>query len=133
MQLGYWKIQGRTQPIRMLLAYLKADYKENNPNAKEWFKNRHKMQLNFPDLPYLIDGDMRMTETTAIVDYLLHKYDKSYLLGKDPMEKIHHRMIFDVLFEIFERCFMVIYSKDYKKRYSLFRYICFEPKLKYLS
>jgi glutathione S-transferase len=35
--------------------------------------------MNFPNLPYLIDGDLKISETLAIVRYIANKYDKSLL------------------------------------------------------
>ena len=38
--------------------------------------------LDFPNLPYIIDGEFKLCESMAIYMYLAHKYSKS-LLGKD--------------------------------------------------
>ena len=40
------------------------------------------MQLPLPNLPYLIDGDFKLTESTAIVRYIPRKFGKPELLGK---------------------------------------------------
>lgn len=39
-----------------------------------------------PSLPYLIDGDFKISESLAIPVYLLNKYEKSEMLGKTPEE-----------------------------------------------
>ncbi len=73
MILGYWNIKARAEPIRYLLAYLKVDYKEVNPEARDWFTNRTKYGFDFPNLPYIIDGDFKLTESKAIMEYILYK------------------------------------------------------------
>lgn len=37
--------------------------------------------MNLPNLPYLIDGTFKLSETNAIMNYLAKKYDPN-LLGK---------------------------------------------------
>ena len=36
-----------------------------------------------PSLPYLVDGDFKLAESTAIPVYLLRKYGKEDMLGKN--------------------------------------------------
>lgn len=66
--LGYWKSRGRAQVARLLLAYVgmaweDVQYKE----PQQWFgKDKESLGLEFPNLPYLIDGDLKLTETRAI-------------------------------------------------------------------
>ena len=38
------------------------------------------MGLDFPNLPYLVDGDVRMTESAAIIKYICKKWGP-HLLG----------------------------------------------------
>ena len=41
--------------------------------------------LEYPNLPYLIDGEMKLTETVAIMQYIARKYRPS-LLGSNAAE-----------------------------------------------
>lgn len=43
------------------------------------------MGFDFPNLPYLIDGDLKLTESKAIIKYLARKWDKR-LLGRNEVE-----------------------------------------------
>jgi len=92
MILGYWDIRGLGQPIRLLLAYKKVDYKDRryftgpapDYDKTEWLNEKFTLGLAFPNLPYLIDGDVKLSQTHAIMRYLGRKYD---LVGKTEEEK----------------------------------------------
>lgn len=91
--LGYWEIRGLGQPCRLLLSYVGADFEDKryytgpapDYEKKEWFdeKAKNPYGLAFPNLPYLIDGDVRLTQTHAIMRYLGRKYD---LIGSNETE-----------------------------------------------
>ena len=52
-------------------------YKRGPPpdlNPSQWTDAKHNLGLDFPNLPYLVDGDLRMTESVAIYLYLMNKY-----------------------------------------------------------
>jgi glutathione S-transferase len=46
--------------------------------------------LDFPNLPYLFDGDLKMTQSKAILYYLGRKFN---LMGKNPNEEAHVMML----------------------------------------
>ncbi len=90
MEFGYWGIKGISEPIRWLIGYLGLDVKEYNPPSfEEWFSTKKPSlkQLDFPNLPYLIDGDFSLTESCAIPIYLINKAGKTELLGKDAKDQ----------------------------------------------
>ena len=78
LKLGYWKIRGLAANIRYQLAYMGQPYdmKEyemtNGPefSKKAWLDEKETLGLPYPNLPYLIDGDVKLTETIAIHRYL---------------------------------------------------------------
>jgi len=49
----------------------------------EWLKDKFDLNLPFPNLPYIVDGNVFLTETNAIHQYVARKY-KPELLGKTP-------------------------------------------------
>ena len=57
-------------------------------NPQDWFGNdKQNLGFAFPNLPYLIDGDFKLTETLAIERYIIGKFGKTEeLIGKDPVE-----------------------------------------------
>ena len=48
----------------------------------EWSSVKPTMPLDFPNLPYFIDGEVKLTENLAILEYICSKW-KPELLGKD--------------------------------------------------
>ena len=78
--LGYWDIRGFAQPIRLMLAAVGADFKEEfhsmGPEfSKEaWFKVKPTLPLDFPNLPYLYDGDVKISQSISIMRYIARKF-----------------------------------------------------------
>ncbi len=78
IKLGYWAIRGRGQIARLLLEYTHADWEDVQYTAPEKYLNQDKpkLGLDFPNLPYLLDGDFKMTESEAIERYIIERSDK---------------------------------------------------------
>ena len=53
---------------------------------------KYKKGLDFPNLPYLFDGEIKITQTNAILRYLGRKYD---LEGKTEADKVRVDMMLD--------------------------------------
>jgi glutathione S-transferase len=82
--LGYWGIRGLAQPIRFLLEYLGlpyTDHKYSDPAV--WGADKADFLKTDPlaNIPYLKDGDRVVFESQAIPLYLVHKANRSELLG----------------------------------------------------
>jgi glutathione S-transferase len=84
--IGYWKIRGLAQPIRLLLSYTETLFQEVQyefQNREQWMEQDKKnLGFDFPNLPYLIDGDFKLTESAAIAKYIIKRSGKTELLGK---------------------------------------------------
>lgn len=52
-----------------------------------WLDDKFNLGLDFPNLPYLIDGQVKLTEYEAIMQYICNKYCPDYL-GKTDEEKV---------------------------------------------
>ncbi|VUZ50764.1 unnamed protein product, partial [Hymenolepis diminuta] len=80
--LAYWDFRGRAEPIRLLLRYLGVDFEEKlyrfgpapEYDREEWFDEKFKLSLDFPNLPYYIDGDFKLTQSSAILEYIADKH-----------------------------------------------------------
>ena len=44
-------------------------------SGAEWTDKKFTLNLPFPNLPYIIHGDTKLTETMAIHEYLAEVYD----------------------------------------------------------
>lgn len=81
--LGYWNTRGAAEPIRTLLEYLGIPYaQEKYTYNEEWLEKKPNVKFQFPNLPYLIDGNKTLTETHAIHAYLCIKANKPEMIGK---------------------------------------------------
>ena len=64
-ELGYWAIRGLAQPIRLLLNYTGTEFVDKkyevtgsapNWDVSSWFGIKFSLGLDFPNLPYYMDG-----------------------------------------------------------------------------
>ena len=73
--LGYWKIRGLAAQIRYMFHYLNVDFEDKLYEAGDapdfdkscWLDVKGTLGLEYPNLPYLIDGETKLTETVAIM------------------------------------------------------------------
>lgn len=119
--LGYWDIRGLAQPIRLLLEYTGTPYEEKayvcgeapNYDKSCWFNVKEKMSLDFPNLPYLIDGEHRITQSNAIMRYLGRRHN---MCGETEEERVRVDMI-DHQSVDFRFAFIVLcYSPEHEKK-----------------
>merc|ERR1712212_9750 len=80
--LGYWKIRGLAEPIRYLLHHTGTDFTDQrfeltgsapNFSREQWTSVKETLGLQFPNLPYYIDGDLKISESGAILRHLARK------------------------------------------------------------
>ncbi|CAL4132867.1 unnamed protein product [Meganyctiphanes norvegica] len=94
--LGYWGIRGMAQHIRLLLEYTGTEFEDKqyigSPDyvSSAWFEEKTKLGLDFPNLPYYMDGDLKLTQSNAIMRYLAQKHN---LCGTTDTERSHCDML----------------------------------------
>lgn len=72
--LTYWPLRGLCQPIMWMLEYAGMDYELRlMTDYQEWLKEKASIPLDYPNLPHILDGDIRMSESAAISKYLAKK------------------------------------------------------------
>ncbi|CAG2105612.1 unnamed protein product, partial [Medioppia subpectinata] len=101
--LGYYKARGLAQPIKILLKYAGVEFTDKyygNLNAKnvdeikaEWFNAKFTLGLDFPNVPYYIDGAVKLSQSTAIMRHLARKHglvatDETGLIRQDLVEQL---------------------------------------------
>lgn len=99
VKLGYWGIRGLAQVPRLLLAYSGVEFEDVLYTERgAWFdQDKKSLGLNFPNIPYLIDGDFNLTESAAIQRYIISKWGKNDLLGKDIKDNAHIESIISIV------------------------------------
>ena len=61
-------------------------------NRDCWFTIKPTLGFDFPNLPYFVDGEYKLTETAAIIKYIAHKWAKE-LLGTTSQEFANAEML----------------------------------------
>lgn len=145
MTLGYWNYRCLGVMVQYMLELCHCDYQfkrytildDDNPK-KEWRDVRHTMGLDFPNLPYLIDGDMKLTQCMPIMRYICRKY-KPELLGTTLEEQTQVDVVANVIFGIYWQTVDIPYFKpdsvdeylneSYKQLEEVEKYIADKPFL----
>jgi len=91
--LAYWDIRGFAQQIRLLLQYLGVDYEDKRypfgpaPDFSRdaWLNEKFGLGLQYPNLPYWIDDDVKLSESKAILKYIARVKGPA-LIPSDPKE-----------------------------------------------
>lgn len=95
---GYWGIRGLASPIRYLLEYANVDYVDKQYTAgpaptfdrKQWLDEKFTLGLDFPNLPYYIDGDVKLSQSLVIMRHLARKHN---LVGKNEADQLRVELL----------------------------------------
>ena len=71
-------------------------------NNDSWFDVKFTLGLDFPNLPYLIDGDFKLTESDAIMKYIASKW-KPELLGSGTQQFATVQMLSGVFYDLSQK------------------------------
>ncbi|XP_037062889.1 glutathione S-transferase Mu 7 isoform X3 [Peromyscus leucopus] len=120
MTLGYWDIRGLAHAIRMLLEYTDSSYEEKrytmgdapDYDQSQWLNEKFKLGLDFPNLPYLIDGSHKITQSNAILRYLARKHN---LCGETEEERIRVDILENQLMDNRMVLARLCYNPDFEK------------------
>lgn len=115
--LGYWGIQGLGHPTRWLLAYHKLDWEDKQyKESSEWFdKDKPALKTDFPNLPYIKDGDFVITESKAVLQYAALKTGNKDLLGKNTFDAIKIAQLSSFIADISLTMRGLVTNKEYEK------------------
>ncbi|XP_021051794.1 glutathione S-transferase Mu 2-like isoform X1 [Mus pahari] len=121
MTLGYWDIRGLGQAIRLLLEYTDSSYEEKRYtmgdapdfDRSQWLSEKFKLGLDFPNLPYLIDGSHKITQSNAILRYLGRKH---HMCGETEEERLRADILENQAVDTRRQLAMVCYSPEFEKR-----------------
>jgi len=110
-KLGYWNIRGLGQPIRLLLAHAGQEVDEKRYTT-EWQDEKFTLGLDFPNLPYLIDGDVKLTQSSTIARYLARKHG---LDGANEAEKHRADLALDQLADFRSQYVGLCYNPNHEE------------------
>eukprot|EP01016_Furgasonia_blochmanni_P008292 TRINITY_DN1334_c0_g1_i1.p1 TRINITY_DN1334_c0_g1~~TRINITY_DN1334_c0_g1_i1.p1 ORF type:complete len:317 (+),score=99.84 TRINITY_DN1334_c0_g1_i1:110-1060(+) len=116
--IGYWAIRGLGAPIRLLLEYVGLPYNDRRYTGEDretWFKtDKPALKTNFPNLPYLKDGDYALTESDAILQYICLRAGKPELCRRDdPKEQGKLYEVFGVVTDTKREFYSLCYNPNY--------------------
>ncbi len=133
MELAYWNTKGLAELARRMLALFDLPYTEKNPaSMEEAIALTRNNGFDFPNLPYLIDGDLKLTESSAIYLYIAHKAGKKDFFGAEGIERIKHQMVLGVMDDTVSIFWQVVNRENYAEFYETKREVL-ERKFQELS
>ncbi|XP_055953150.1 glutathione S-transferase class-mu 26 kDa isozyme 51-like [Argiope bruennichi] len=113
--LGYWGIPGLAEPIRFLLHFKNVNFEDKRYSfdaRSEWEKNKYSLNLDFPNLPYYIEGNVRLTQSNTILRYLAGKYG---LDGNTEEEKLRVSLAEQQISDFRGSLIQLSYSENFEK------------------
>jgi len=110
---GYFPVQARGQASRMTLYYLGIEYQDDIIGL-DWPSHKFNLGLDFPNLPYYIDDDVKLTQANAILRYLGKKHG---LFGKNLKEEAE----IDMLIQTAEDIMLAFAQKAYDPNFDKLR------------
>ncbi|KAF8785293.1 glutathione S-transferase Mu 1-like [Argiope bruennichi] len=113
--VGYWDIRGLAEPIRYLLHFKNVDFEDKRyppGDRSTWEKVKFSLNLDFPNLPYYIDGNIRLTQSNTILRYLAGKYG---LDGNTEEEKLRVSLAEQQITDFRDSFINVIYNENFEK------------------
>jgi glutathione S-transferase len=111
---GYWDLRGLGQQVRLILSYLGLPFEEKvYSDRQQWFENDKKsIGFAFPNIPYLIDGEFKLTESSAIQKYVINRSHNKELLGKNIQDSVRIESILGVVDDIWSEMAKSFWKKD---------------------
>ncbi|NXK70287.1 GSTM3 transferase, partial [Sylvietta virens] len=106
--------------IRLLLEYTETPYEDKlyscgeapDYDKSQWINEKEKLGLDFPNLPYFIDGPTKLTQSNAILRYIARKHN---LCGATEEEILRVDMLENQIMDFRMSLVMVCYNPDFEK------------------
>ncbi|XP_046505733.1 glutathione S-transferase Mu 1-like [Equus quagga] len=81
-------------------------------DRSQWLSEKFKLGLDFPNLPYLIDGAHKITQSNAILRYIARKHN---LCGETEEEKIRVDILENEVMDTRMALARLCYNPDFEK------------------
>lgn len=123
LTLAYWDIRGLAEPARTMLAYGGVEFEDKRYKCgqeppydlSDWLDVKFKLGLDFPNLPYLFDGDLKISESWAIYRYIGKKVG---LMPDTPKEEAICDMLEGVISTVRGNFTGVCYNPEFQSKKS---------------
>jgi len=111
IQVSYWNIRGLGAPLRMMMMYSGTPFKSESYQVTEkaegglefssWFDKKPALKEKNPliNLPYIIDGDVIVTQSNACLSYLGRK---TGMMGDNAGEEAQCEQVANILCDVFQ-------------------------------
>ncbi|KAM7538983.1 hypothetical protein Aperf_G00000053070 [Anoplocephala perfoliata] len=117
--LGYWDIRGLAEMCRLLLRYCGVEFEEklyvSGPapefDRSDWNSKKYTLGLDFPNVPYYIDGDFKLTQSAAILEYIADSHD---MIPTCKKSRAVLHMINDDINDFRNSFGQIVYNPDFK-------------------
>jgi len=119
--LGYWAIRGLAEPLRYMLHYTGTTFEDKQYtlgdaptfSKDEWLADKDNLGLEFPNLPYYIDGDLKLTESSAISGHIARKHG---LAGACEKDYIRLDLASGIITDLGMEIVMLCYGPDFETK-----------------
>jgi len=113
-KLGYWNLRGLAQSTRFALEYMGVDYEEvlynqDKEGEAKWAKDKTSLGMDAPNLPYWIDDKEKLSESKAILKYVIRKYQPK-LLPSDISQLVHVEQVEGLIGDVDRFFSMSVYT-----------------------
>jgi len=108
MILGYWDLGGRAIVARYILSASNLDWEDKRHDRESWTATKTDMikrGVDLPNLPYIIDGERTIAETSAVNRYLGRKCG---FVAKNESEQIFEDQTDSIISAQFGEVFKVL-------------------------
>ena len=80
---------------------------------EKWFgADKEGLGLKFPNLPYVIDDQVKLTESLAVWIYIIERSGRDYLLGKNCKDRSSIMNAVGVILECWDKLNQLAYAPD---------------------
>uniref|UniRef100_A0A4X2LB15 glutathione transferase n=1 Tax=Vombatus ursinus TaxID=29139 RepID=A0A4X2LB15_VOMUR len=127
--LGLLPCSGFTPAACPLLEYTGANYEEKvyhfgdapDFDKSQWLDVKFSLGLDFPNLPYLIDGDHKITQSSAILRYIARQYNLCEKVRTWPQGKLPpYQLMANVSFFLSQEVLKIEYLEQLPGQLKLF-------------
>ena len=103
---------------RNLLAYTSTKWEDvTYKNGADWFgKDKKNLGLPLPNIPYLIDGDFKLTESLSIYSYIAKCFGKPELMGKNLQDEASVFSLMMVNYDIDHLLVSLFWDPEWKSK-----------------